>query len=148
MSENIYNLLNLNSNVSIQELTTAFNTKINQIQNLLIEDVDKNILINYYSKLFRKAENYYYLNNNLFNNQNTQNMFNNQNTQTIFNDFNNNLQNSFYQAQSYSYSSVLNPDGTQNVYERNQANINGRINDNINQYRVDQNGNKIPNRIN
>jgi hypothetical protein len=39
---------------------------------------------------------------------------------------------------------VLNPDGTRNIYERNQENINGKTNDFVNRYIIDKNGNKIP----
>jgi hypothetical protein len=47
MTDNIYNLLNLDSNASLQEITNAFNKKFNEIKNMQISETDKNILIHY-----------------------------------------------------------------------------------------------------
>jgi hypothetical protein len=135
------NIFNLKNNYTKNELTSKFNKKINEINNLNISLIDKNLLIKRYDKEYKRLLNNFFI-NNIFNtfrnlemppeNYVSENLF----TQPNFPQLN-------YSTSSYSYSSQVNPNGIKTVYQHNKTNNNGIINEVTNQYKIDKNGNKI-----
>ena len=48
-----------------------------------------------------------------------------------------------YNTTSYSFTQQLNPDGSRTVHEQNKINNNGNIDSQVNNYKIDANGNKF-----
>jgi hypothetical protein len=137
------NIFNLKNNYTKNELTSKFNQKINEINNLNISLIDKNLLIERYDKEYKTLLNNFFI-NNIFN------TFRNLEMPQIIpeNHISPNLikQSNLPQinySTSYSYSSQVNPNGIKTVYQHNKINNNGIINEVTNQYKIDKNGNKI-----
>ena len=60
------NIFNLKNNYTKNELTSKFNKKINEINNLNISLIDKNLLIERYDKEYKRLLNNFFI-NNIFN---------------------------------------------------------------------------------
>jgi len=137
------NIFNLKNNYTKNELTSKFNQKINEINNLNISIIDKNLLIERYDKEYKTLLNNFFINNifNTFRNlEMPQIISENQISQNLIKQ--SNLPQLNYST-SYSYSSQVNPNGIKTVYQHNKINNNGIINEVTNQYKIDKNGNKI-----
>jgi anion-transporting ArsA/GET3 family ATPase len=57
------NIFNLKNNYTKNELTSKFNQKINEINNLNISLIDKNLLIERYDKEYKRLLNNFFINN-------------------------------------------------------------------------------------
>lgn len=137
------NIFNLKNNYTKNELTSKFNKKINEINNLNISLIDKNLLIERYDKEYKRLLNNFFINNifNTFRNlEMPQIIPENQISQSLIKQ--SNLPQLNYST-SYSYSSQVNPNGIKTVYQHNKTNNNGIINEVTNKYKIDKNGNKI-----
>jgi hypothetical protein len=118
-----------------------FNNKINEINcNLTLSVEDKNILLNYYNTKYNNLTN---LNN--LNNLNKMNNFNNiTKLNNNFINYNNlNKINNNYHANSFSYTSRLNDDGTKTISKVIYVNNNGKIESKNVEYKIDRFGNTI-----
>ena len=155
-------IFNLKENYTKDELTSKFNEKIKEINNLNISLLDKHLLLEQYDKEYKKLLNKFVI-NNIFNtfrsfempqiiapqmNQLHMPLIDQLNSSQVLpilgeNQLNLPQINSNYSASSYSYSSQVNPDGVRTVYHHNKTNNNGIVNEVTNQYIIDKNGNRV-----
>lgn len=167
MYTNYFKLFNLKENYTMDDLKKSFNSKISIIENMSINDVDRQILMDKYIYEYKLAKknlnnknksnynNFSSVENELINpffgfdnmnfiENNLKKLLNNNfSEQQFMNSSNGNTFNSSY-GKSYMMSSITNPDGTTTVLEKDNLYNNGKTDSKTFSYKLDKNGNKIP----
>jgi hypothetical protein len=168
MQVNFIELFNLKSDFTKDELKNALLSKINMIETLKVSPIDKKFLLEQYFEQYNLAKEYLvYMDNpssspiqlltipeehfSNINNSYNQMIKQFQKIKTQFSNSNfdyksdpNSKVKSNVFSQSYSYQSVLNPDGTRTVLESKNKMDNGKSNDKTESYIIDSKGNKKP----
>lgn len=154
MQVNFFELFVLEENFTKEELKNGLMKKINMIEKLNVPPIDKKFLLEQYYQQYNIAKSYL-VKNQLINTPeehftSINNSYNKmirqfQQLNTRFTDLKNqpDIKSNIF-AQSYSYQSVLNPDGTRTVLESKNKIDNGKSDRKTNSYIIDSRGNKKP----
>ncbi len=159
MQVNFFELFGLKKNFTKEELKNGLMAKINMIEKLGITPIDKKFLLEQYYEQYNLAKSYlaksYPIKNQLMitpeeHFSSIHNSYNHmirqfQQLNTSFTDLENkpDVKSNVF-TQSYSYQSVLNPDGTRTVLESKNKVDNGKSDRKTNSYIIDSQGNKKP----
>lgn len=152
MQVNFFELFELKKNFTKEELKNGLMRKINMIEKLSVSHIDKKFLLEQYYEQYNMAKNYLTTHQLMITpeehfssiNQGYNKMIKQfQQLNTRFVDLENkpNIESNVF-AQSYSYQSKLNPDGSRIVLESKNKVDNGKSDRKTNSYIIDSQGNK------
>jgi len=134
----------LNKNFTLEDLKQARNKKINSLSKLDIPEHDKKFYGEQIINLYNEAKLDLAQSKTLVS---PFGLFN----QTFFDDFEKSLSLNFNNTDNFnsyssasSYQSITNSDGTQTIIQKSKLNKNGKIEEQVNSYKIDSNGNKQP----